>query len=398
MQAKRSPALRNLEVRHVKGCPNYGQPLRTCPKCELAFRPAVRDAGLGRQRRGTWTKNYAEAKGERVSLEAAVANGTLAAPNATTVKEAATTWLAKAKAGEVLNRSGRKYKPSVTRSYGKSLELHVYPTLGGKRLTDLKRKDVQELVDRLALTLDGQTVKNAITALRVVCRHALARDVITVNPCVGLELPAGGGNRFGGEGQRERMATADEADKLIAALPEQDRPIWETAFFAGLRLGELQGLQVGSVDLEARVIHVRDSWDRDTAQRIDPKYDSSRRTVPIIDRLYDVLKDHIGDRTEGHVFPSTRFPSKPVSASSVGQRADAAWEDAGLERTTLHEARHTFATVMIDANVPIKLVSAFMGHASTAITEEVYWHLLPHSLDDAREAMNAYLSERVSVA
>jgi integrase len=61
-----------------------------------------------------------------------------------------------------------------------------------------------------------------------------------VNPTAGLQLPAV-------RGRRDRIASLNEADRLLAALPDDDRALWSTAFFAGLRRGELMALDVSHV-------------------------------------------------------------------------------------------------------------------------------------------------------
>ena len=58
------------------------------------------------------------------------------------------------------------------------------------------------------------------------------------------------------------FAVPEEAEGLIAALPSTERAFWATAFYAGLRRGELVALHVGDGDLETNVIHVRRGWDR----------------------------------------------------------------------------------------------------------------------------------------
>jgi integrase len=62
-------------------------------------------------------------------------------------------------------------------------------------------------------------------------------------------------------GKRERIASPIEAAALIAAVPEKDQAVWATAFYAGLRRGELQALRDEDVDLAAGVIRVERSWE-----------------------------------------------------------------------------------------------------------------------------------------
>ena len=93
-----------------------------------------------------------------------------------------------------------------------------------------------------------------LIAVRVVFRHALERDEVDANPTSGLRLP----NNIG---RRDRAASPPEAAELLAALPDELRPIYATAFYAGLRRGELRGLRWDDVNLAKGVIHVRRCWD-----------------------------------------------------------------------------------------------------------------------------------------
>jgi integrase len=81
----------------------------------------------------------------------------------------------------------------------------------------------------------------------------------------------------------------------------------------------------------------------------------------------------------------------PFSASSIGERAQRAWSDAELEPISLHECRHTFASLMIAAGVNAKALSTFMGHANISITLDRYGHLMPGAEDEAAGLMDAYL-------
>jgi integrase len=71
------------------------------------------------------------------------------------------------------------------------------------------------------------------------------------------------------------------------------------------------------------------------------------------------------------------------------RRADKAW--VGFERITPHECRHTFASLMIAANVNAKALSTFMGHANIGITLDRYGHLMPGSEAEAAGLLDTYL-------
>jgi integrase len=113
-----------------------------------------------------------------------------------------------------------------------------------KRLSDVRRADVQELADRLtAEGLSASTVQNTLDPLRAIYRRAIRRDEgVTINPTKDLELRRP-------DGKRDRIATPAEAAALIAAIPEDERALWACAFYAGLRRGELRALRWSHIDL-----------------------------------------------------------------------------------------------------------------------------------------------------
>jgi hypothetical protein len=124
----------------------------------------------------------AAAKGWRSDALGQVRRGALRA-STVTVRQAAAVWLAGARDGSVRTRSGGAYKPSALRGYEAALEARILPALGGARLADVTRPDLQVLVDRLpGEGLDPSTVRNALMPLRVVYRWALARGEVAGRP------------------------------------------------------------------------------------------------------------------------------------------------------------------------------------------------------------------------
>src|SRR5262249_53888098 len=95
-------------------------------------------------------------------------------------------------------------------------------------------------------------------------------------------------------------------------------------------------------------------------------------------------------RSSGLVFG--RSTERPFEPTSVQARADKAFEKHGLERVTLHECRHGFASLMIAAGVNAKALSTYMGHASITITLDRYGHLMPGNEDEAAELLEKYLA------
>jgi len=82
----------------------------------------------------------------------------------------------------------------------------------------------------------------------------------------------------------------------------------------------------------------------------------------------------------------------PFSPSATRERAKAAWAAAKLNPITLHECRHTFASLMIAAGVNAKALSTYMGHANISITLERYGHLMPGNEEEAAALLDALLA------
>jgi integrase len=342
-----------------------------------AYRASVWSARDNKRIRRTFP-TLAAAKAWRQDAQVALRRGELRAPAPTTLREAAESWLEGSRDGRISNRSGERYKPSTVRSYEWALRLRVLPELGDMRLADIRRVDLQEFVDGLrAQGLAPSTVQCTLLPLRAIFRREIARGRLGVNPTTGLELPAV-------RGGRERIADPDEAAALLVALPEEDRAVWATAMFAGLRRGELRALTVESIDTTANVIHVHHGWD-DKEGRIETK-GRTRRRVPIPKVLRKILLEHLarsGLRT-GPVFDF--YPRR------LTERADEAWAEAALERITLHECRHTFASLMIAAGVNAKALSTYMGHANISITLDRYGHLMPGNEEEAAGLLDTYVT------
>jgi integrase len=220
--------------------------------------------------------------------------------------------------------------------------------------------------------------------LRVIFRRAVEDCDIATNPVAGVRLPAV-------RSRKDRIAAPDESARLIAALPHpRDRAIWATAFYAGLRLGELQALLWGDVDLAAGVIRVERAIDA-KGSVIEPKSRAGRRSVPVAGTLRDTLlawKMQAGH--SGYAFGTSA--TQPFSYSTIRGRARAAWAGAGLAGLTLHECRHTCASMMIAAGVNAKALTTYMGHGSIETTFNLYGHLMPDNEGEAAALMDAYLA------
>ncbi|MEJ7891398.1 MAG: site-specific integrase [Solirubrobacteraceae bacterium] len=303
----------------------------------------------------------------------------------TSVREVCERWLGEARGGIVRARNGSEYKPGTVVAYEQELRLRVYSDLGTAPFYRLRRRHVQEHVDRLvARGCSPATIGKTIAALGVVYSRAIQLDDLDLSPTTGVRLPT---VRNG----RERFATPAEAALLLAAVPERDRGIWATAMYAGLRRGEIAALRWADVDLKAGTLEVTRSWH--PQHGYGETKSRNRRRVPIIAELREHLAAARLRQGLGGELCFAEPDARPFRADTFQQRADDAWTAAGLTRLTLHDCRHTFASLAIAAGVNAKALSTYLGHSTVAITLDRYGHLMPGNEAEAAGLLDAYLRD-----
>ena len=116
-----------------------------------------------------------------------------------------------------------------------------------------------------------------------------------------------------------------------------------------------------------------------------------------------VLRDHLVDHKLGYPVTGASHlvfgaGDEPFGYTGLRTRAKAAWAAAGLAPIGLHEARHTFASLMIAAGVNAKALSTYLGHSTIGITFDRYGHLMPGNEDEAAGLLDAYLARADTAA
>lgn len=386
---------------HEKRCPakNSGE-IGDC-RC----RPRYQAQAGPRGRRLTATRDkLEEIKSWKRDVENAFARGHMDQEAGPTFRAEAEEWLRKARSGAVRTRSGKPYRERTLIGYEQVLELHVYPAIGDTPIDELRRGRLNELVQDLnGRGLSAQTVRNALIPVRAVYRNLFGTERIEINPTRGIEVPSGVGRRM-------RILAPDEIDRVLAAIDERDATLLAVAFYAGLRRGELMALRWPDIDLAGGTITVRNSFDPKTGTLTSVKSDAGQdRVVPIVAALRSHLAKHKAriPSGRGFVFARGRVAGRRVLEKDRDRpfRADAVMERvgklaAGVAPFTLHDCRHTFASLMIAAMAEAgefdpKALQEMMGHASIQQTYDRYGKLFPGARERASGHLDAYL-ERAS--
>ncbi len=310
------------------------------------------------------------------------------------LREARERFVRAARDGKALNKRGQRYKRSAIDNIEECLRVHVEPTLGAKRLADIRRGQVQAIVDELAPRMSGSRVRAIVNSLRSLYRWAQERDLVAHDPAALVRLPAMNATPV------ERVASPAEFAQLLAALPLDLALPYALAGYGMGRRAQIVRLRWADVDLDVGAIEWGVEWEA-------RKYDASRRVVATVPPLLALLKRRYMEQgrptTEGLVCPphASWASTGLLNTGWLAKRARKIWKEAGLEPITLQEARHTAATWLDAAGVPPKIASVLMGHATperqpgaAQITLARYTHALPEDIEQARERLGNYLAER----
>jgi integrase len=161
--------------------------------------------------------------------------------------------------------------------------------------------------------------------------------------------------------------------------------------YTGLRFGELTGLNVEDVDLQARRIRVRRSITQCLVASLEgpPKSRAGRRSVPIPERLVPILKRRIEGRMAGQ--PAIMSPKGSRLGIENWKRA-VGWRtrivELGRPTMRVHDLRHTYASLARSAGADMKLLQVTMGHASIMVTAHTYADLYDSDLDRVANALD----------
>ena len=276
-------------------------------------------------------------------------------------------------------------RPRTVERYRGLLRQHVIPALGTVPLARLEVRQVNAL---LAAQLADGHAPRSVHHLRAVLRAALSaavrEGVLTRNVATLADPPR--------VPEREpTILTGSQARRLIAATAtERDGPLWVLALATGARQGELLGLHWGDFDPELGELRIARTLQRVRGAWVfgEPKTSRSRRTLllpPVaIAALAQQRAQQLTERlaagadwqdTDGLIFTTaTGSPREGTHVTKVFQRTCVA---LGLPRIRFHDLRHTTATVLAAAGIPVRDVQDQLGHSTALTTLRTYVHAVP---------------------
>ena len=370
-------------------------------RVELARRsdgkPVVRyqltvDTGIVDGRRKQFRRRYAterEAREALAEVRGQLAQGSYVQPSQLTVRQACDDWLA-AKHG---------LKPSTVHGHRTSLT-PVTVHLGDIAVQDLTKRHIDDLV--AALRAGGgpsptgktrkpwkpRTVNYMLSLLTAVLEDQMRQGHLVRNVAALV-------TRVPSDPKPPRTLTSAEVSKVLNHI-EGDRyaSAWHLAL-SGLRRGEIAALRWSDIDLNSGTITVSRNRLRfgDKVVEGTVKSKASDRKLPLPDNLAATLKAakslQAADKLSiGAAYQSSGYvvvdeAGRPLSPHALTSRWSRMLIAAGVPPVRLHDARHTCGTLMHLEGVPIAVIAAWLGHASSAFTMARYVHSQEPALADA---------------
>lgn len=262
--------------------------------------------------------------------------------------------------------------------YERYLANDIAPTIGDIPLASLTEEDIANWVKRMETEPSAKT-KRVVSPKTIQNKHgflsgALAAAVrskhIPSNPAAGRSLPRKTGTDDDSDGDEIRMLSRDEFASLLEAgnVPYW-RPLLQFLVASGCRWGEASALKPSDVDRVAGTVKIRRAWKKSSKgyHLGPPKTKRSRRTInlpaDVLDQL-DYKHEWLFVNTLGRPLRYHAFKTNVWNRAVVKSGLDPA--------PTPHDLRHTCASWLLAAGVPITTVSRQLGHESIKVTADLY--------------------------
>lgn len=275
--------------------------------------------------------------------------------------------------------------PQTYERYEQIARLHLEPVLGAVLLVKLRPRDVVAAeASWRESRLAPRTVLHHHRVLHDALQQAVRWQLLASNPVAAVTPPRA-------EKKEMRALDVEQARRLLDAIKgsAHETEIF-TLLYTGLRLGELLGLRWTDLDLASGRLSVQQTAQRMTGAGIvfrAPKTHRSRRAITLPATVIARLRDHRAEQVEARLAAGPAWQTselvfvdglgRPLNENGLRRAFYALLANAGLPRVRLHDLRHTMATLMLAQGEHPKVVSERLGHATVAITLDLYSHVLP---------------------
>ena len=266
-----------------------------------------------------------------------------------------------------------KPKNDSWRLQERRLEMHVLPHWRGKKIADIRRGDVRELLDGI----EGDVLPNRVlTLIKTIFRYALSRDWIGASPVEGIAKPKA-------ESERDRVLGMEEVAQIWRAASLLGFPFghyFRTLALTAQRRTEVAAMKWSDVDLDAATWVLSAKETKSARAHLVPLSEPAVEILRGLPRLGEYVFTHDG---ETHVAGYAKAKARVDTFMAAAGAEVAAW--------TLHDLRRTAATHMVRLGVLEEVVGRVLNHAPKGVTAKVY--ALHTYAPEKRSALDRWAAE-----
>lgn len=281
-------------------------------------------------------------------------------------------------------------KPKYLGDLLTSWNVHVFPKWGKRRIGEIVHSEVQAWVADLAGRRSPTITIRAFGVLKGICDMAVADGMVRKAPTDGVKLPR--------KVRKQRVYLTASQVLALAQESGRYRTLILVLGFCGPRWGEVAALRVKNVDFDKKRIRIRSNYVRAGRKHFEgaPKT-WENRDIPVPDLVLDALKVECeGKGSEDLVF--TNAKGEHIREQAIGGNG---WYAGAVRRSkvpvlTIHDLRHTAASIAISSGANVKAVQRMLGHKSAAMTLDTYGELFDTDLDSVAVNVNRKIVEAIA--
>lgn len=253
----------------------------------------------------------------------------------------------------------------------------IYSLLDARRATEVTPYQLQNFVSALSEKYSPKTVRNTVSLLSSSYDNAIRLGQISKNPCRMIELPKN-------EKKDIDIFSREDISVFLKELATERLDYivgYELALFCGMRRSEILGLKEQDINIPFKCVSINKSRHRIKGKDIvkTTKTESSKRTLAVPDfviaDIERLIAEHHSKEYEVSDYLIQDGFGKMLTPAALTQRIYYIEERVGLPNVSLHDLRHTFASMLNSANVDIAMISRELGHSSISTTLNIYTHV-----------------------
>jgi len=290
-------------------------------------------------------------------------------------------------------------KASTIQTYRQVFKSYISPKLGKRKICDIRSQMIQKLINDLYNAGYSKSRVNIVYVILIgMLRQAQKNQIIIHNPMDAIIFP-----KFKKKQQSDIRVMTREEQKLFMeyAAGSKYYDFYIIALQTGMRINEILALEWQDIVFPKKEIYVNGTLiymrDGDGRYKDTPKTESSRRAIPILPDIENILKKRRKQQLENQMLLGKRWKKEKGLENIVltYDEGGAFWDtgirvdikhiirrinDANIQfrPITPHTLRHTFATRCVEQGMPLQVLKTILGHSSLAMTADLYSHVLPN--------------------